>query len=59
MGVCWLTNIFNKIFSVNKMPNEWKSNTSISIYKNDVNILNYTNYHGIKLISHTMNFGRE
>ena len=36
------------------MPNEWKSNTSISIYKNDVNILNYTNYHGIKLISHTM-----
>jgi hypothetical protein len=34
MGVCWLTNLFNKILSVNKISSEWGRITLIPIYKN-------------------------
>ena len=42
-----------KILSVNKIPSKWMS-TLIPIYKNKRDIQNYTNYHGINLMSHTM-----
>ena len=32
--VYWLTNLFNKILSVNKISGEWRRITLISIYKN-------------------------
>ena len=35
------------------MPNEWRS-VVVPIYKNKKDIQNYTNYRGIKLMSHTM-----
>ena len=54
VGVCWLTNIFNTILSVNKMPSEWRWSTLIPIYKNKGDTQNYTNYCGIKLKSHIM-----
>jgi len=36
------------------MPDERKRSTLIPIYKNKGDIQNYTNYRGIKLMSHTM-----
>ena len=52
MGVCWLTNLFNKILSANKMPSEWKTCTLIPMHKNNGDIQNHTNYHGIELMSY-------
>ena len=55
VGVCWLTNIFNKILSaINKMPSKWRRSTLIPIYKNKGDDQNCTNYHEIKLIRHIM-----
>ena len=34
VGVWWLTNQFNKILSIHKMPSEWRRSTQIPIYKN-------------------------
>jgi hypothetical protein len=33
VGVRWLTNLFNKILSADKMPDEWKESTLIPTYK--------------------------
>jgi len=52
--VCWLTNLFNKILSVNKIPNESGRSTLISINMNSGDIQNCTYYLGIKLMSHIM-----
>ena len=49
VGICWLMNLFNKILSSNKMPNEWRRITLIPIYKNKGDIQNCTNYRGINL----------
>ena len=46
VGVCWLTNLFNKILSVNKIPNESGRSTLISINMNSGDIP--------KLMSHIM-----
>ena len=34
VGVGWLTNLFYKIFTINKMPSEWGKITLIHKYKN-------------------------
>jgi len=44
VGVCSLANLFNKIFSVSKMLNEWRRSNLIPIYKNKGDIQNCTNY---------------
>ena len=36
------------------MPNEWRKNTLVPLYKNMGDIQSCLNYHGIKLICHTM-----
>ena len=54
VGACWLTNLFNKILSVYKMPSDWRRSTIIPIYKNKRDIQNCTNYRGIELMSNTM-----
>ena len=36
------------------MPDEWRRSTVVLIYKNERDKQNYTNYHGIKLMSHTI-----
>ena len=36
------------------MPGEWRRSVMVPIYKNNGDIQNCTNYHGIKLMSHTM-----
>jgi Reverse transcriptase (RNA-dependent DNA polymerase) len=38
------------------MPDEWKISILVSILKNKRDIQNYTNYRGIKLMSHTIKF---
>jgi hypothetical protein len=36
------------------MPDEWRRNILVLIFKNKGDIQSYTNYRGIKLMSHTM-----
>jgi len=38
------------------MPNEWRKSTLVPLYKNKSDIQSCSNYHGIKLICHTMKF---
>ena len=54
VGVDWLTAFFNVIFRTAKMPNEWKTSTIISLYKDKGIVQNCNNYQGIKLLSDTM-----
>ena len=54
MGVCWLTNIFNKILTVNKMPSELRRSTLIHICKNKGDIQNCTVVVELNLWSHSM-----
>ncbi|GJW30143.1 retrovirus-related pol polyprotein LINE-1 [Tanacetum coccineum] len=53
-GIFWLTSLFNKIFTSVKMPEEWRLNEVIPILKNKDDAQVYSNYRGIKLLSHTM-----
>jgi len=53
-GIVWLTNLFNEITRTKKMPDEWRRNTLIPIYKNKGDLQNCANNRGIKLMSHTM-----
>ena len=54
IAIVWLTKMFNNIFRSNKMPEEWRRSILVPIYKNKGDIQSYTNYRGIKLMSHTM-----
>ena len=53
LGLYQLTNLFNEVLSVNKMPIEQKKYFNTYLQEQGDN-QNYTNYHGIKLISHIM-----
>ena len=53
-GVIWLTTLFNKIWTCNKMPLAWRKSIIVSLYKNKGDIQDCTNYRAIKLMSHTM-----
>ena len=52
-AIGWLTKLFNLIFRSNRMPEEWRS-ILVPIFKNKGDVQSCTNYHGIKLMSHTM-----
>ena len=54
VGVRWLTNLFDKIWLTEKIPNQWRKSTLVPLYKNKGDIKNYSNYRGIKLMYHTM-----
>ena len=54
IAIVWLTKLFNHIFRLNKMSDEWRRSILVPIYKNKGDIQSYTNYRGIKLMSHTM-----
>ena len=58
-GSVWLTKLFNKIIDIRKILDEWKISILESIYKNEREIQNCSNYRGIKLLSYTINFWRE
>ena len=52
--IVWLTKMFNNIFRLNKVPEEWRRSILVPIYKNKGDIQSCTNYQEIKLMSHTM-----
>lgn len=52
VGLKWLTVLFNFIFRINKMPEEWRCSIMVPLYKNKSDIPNGNNYTGIKLLSH-------
>ena len=54
IAIVWLTKLFNHIFRLNKMPDEWRRSILVPIYKNKGDIQSCTNYRGIKLMSYTM-----
>jgi hypothetical protein len=54
IAIVWLTKVFNNIYRLNKMPEEWRRSILVPIYKNKRDIQSCTNYRGIKLMSHTM-----
>jgi hypothetical protein len=49
-----LTKLFNLILRANKMPKEWRWSILVPIFKNNGGVQSYTNYRGIKLMSHTI-----
>jgi hypothetical protein len=54
VAIVRLTKLFNLIFRSNKMPDEWRRSILIPIFKNKGDVQSYTNYRGIKLMSHTI-----
>ena len=50
----WLTRHFNKILITNKVSHEWRRNLLVPICKNKGDIQKYTNYHEVRLMSHSM-----
>ncbi|XP_021974852.1 uncharacterized protein LOC110869960 [Helianthus annuus] len=53
-GVQWLQSLFNLIFSLGKMPDQWRRSVVVPLYKNKGDAQCRENYRGIKLLSHTM-----
>ncbi|KAF3631376.1 Cell division cycle protein 48 -like protein [Capsicum annuum] len=53
-GLRWVTNLFNNIFKSAKMPEAWRWNTMIPLYKNKGDIQSCNNYRYIKLLNHTI-----
>ena len=53
-AVHFLTGLFNRVLQGEGMPEEWRRSTLVPIYKNKGDAQSCTNYHGIKLMSHTM-----
>jgi hypothetical protein len=54
VAIVWLTKLFNLISRSNKMPDEWRRNILVPIFKNKGDVQICTNYREIKLMSHTM-----
>ena len=52
--IMWLTKLFNQNLWSKKIPKELRRSTLVPIYKNKGDILDCSNYRGIKLMSHTM-----
>jgi hypothetical protein len=53
-AIVWLTKLFNLIFRLNKMSDEWKRSILVPIFKNKEDVKSCNNYRGIKLMSHTI-----
>ena len=49
-----LLDLLQKIFEQEKMPEEWRDNVIVPIFKEKGDIQDCGNYRGIKMISHTM-----
>ena len=50
----FLVNFFNRLLRGEKMPDEWRKNVLVTLYKGKGDIKECGNYRGIKLMSHTM-----
>ena len=54
MGIKFLTRLFNRLLMGERMPEEWRRNVLIPIYKDKGDAQCFGNNRGIKLMSHTM-----
>ena len=54
MGIKFLTRLFNRLLVGKRIPEEWRRNVLIPIYKNKGNTQYCKNYRKLKLMSHTM-----
>jgi hypothetical protein len=54
VAIVWLTKLFNLIFRLNKMSDEWRQIILVPIFKNKGDVQSCTNYRRIKLMSNTM-----
>ena len=54
MGIEFLTRLFNRLLMGELMPEEWRRNMLIRMYKNKGDAQCCENFRGIKLMSHTM-----
>nr|XP_009605301.1 uncharacterized protein LOC104099877 [Nicotiana tomentosiformis] len=54
----WLTGLFNDIFRVNKIPEEWQWSLMITLYKNKGDIQDCNNCRGIKSTTEAIHFVR-
>ena len=54
VGIEFLTRLFNRLFMGERMPEEWRRNVLIPIYKNKGDAQWCGNYREIKLMSHTI-----
>ena len=54
IGICWMTDLFNRILADGKMPMDWKLSWMTSIYKGKGDALDCGSYRGIKLLEHAM-----
>ena len=50
----FLTKLYNRTMESERMPEEWRDGILIPIFKNKGEVQSYSNYRGIKLISHSM-----
>ena len=53
-GIDLLTDLMQKIWKEERMPDEWRNSVIIPLYKDKGDIQDCGNYRGIKLMSHTM-----
>jgi len=53
-GLEWLTDLFNVIFKIAKMLQEWRVSSVITLCKNKGDTQDCNNYRSLKLLSHTM-----
>ena len=54
IAVVFLTRLFNRILSGERMPEEWRRSILVPAFKNKGDVQSCGNYRGIKLISHSM-----
>ena len=53
-GIEWLTDILNKIWREEKIPDDWQNSILVPIYKQKGDTMDCSNYRGIKLLEHGM-----
>ena len=58
MAVGFLTRLFNRILDRERMPEAWMRIILVLVFKNKDDMQNYSNYRGIKFITHSMTWER-
>jgi len=52
----WIYSLLGKIWSTEKMPEDWKESELVKLYKQKGDILSCGNYRGIKLLEHMLKY---
>ena len=53
-GVEWTYSLLEKIWSTERMPEDWRESKMVKLYKQKGDILSCENYRGIKLLEHSL-----